>query len=175
MWTRVEKEGAARACAGSGDEPSSVRRARRAGSSVPLGLHRSSSSRTPGENHSARFSLVPWSRRHGRAWRWRRPRGWTCPQEAPAASAPGPRRPTRCASAPRRHPARSAPRRTDVYCWEPRALGRRSDPRGTPRGAGGALGSLSGVRVGRGEGEGMERGGGSGWTNDEKVSSIPAP
>lgn len=40
---------------------------------------------------------------------------------------------------------------------------------------GAALGSRSGVQAGRGEGEGLERGGGSGWTNDEKVSSIPAP
>lgn len=56
--------------------------------------------------------------------------------------------------------------------------------RGAQFGAGRALGSLSGVRAAQGwewgwgdwgEGEGLQKGGGSGWTNDEKVSSIPAP
>lgn len=42
-------------------------------------------------------------------------------------------------------------------------------------GGGGLWAPGQGVRAGRGEGEGIERGGGSGWTNDEKVSSVLAP
>lgn len=87
------------------------------------------------------------------------PRGRHPFQSSHSAGSPG------CASASHQHPASPAARlapaqtRTDVYCLEPRPRGRRSDPRGTQRGAGGALGSRSGVLAGRGGGEGMEIGG----------------